>query len=145
MKRILLTALLASTAVAANAADVGVSISIGQPGFYGQIDIGNTTRPVVVNPRPVVIIHGGMQAPPIYLRVPPGHRKQWRKYCHRYNACNRQVYFVQDKWYKNVYAPRYRAEHRHRENVKKRRDDRRDDRRDHRDNRRDYRDWDRDR
>ena len=35
-----------STAIAA---DVGVSISVGQPGFYGQIDIGNFPQPRVVS------------------------------------------------------------------------------------------------
>lgn len=141
MKHILLAALLTSPALAANAADVGVSISVGQPGFYGQIDIGNTPRPVLVNPHPVIIQRGVREAPPIYLRVPPGHIKHWKKYCHRYNACNRRVYFVQDKWYRDVYVPHYRAEHRHRKNVKKRREDHRE----RRDNRRDYRDHDRDR
>ena len=48
---------------------------------------------------------------PVYLRVPPGHEKNWRKHCQRYNACGRPVYFVQDTWYTNVYAPQYRAEH----------------------------------
>src|SRR2546425_10235251 len=26
---------------------------------------------------------------PIYLHVPPGHAKHWRKHCHEYNACDR--------------------------------------------------------
>jgi hypothetical protein len=138
MKRILLAALLTSTTVAANAADVGVSISVGQPGFYGQIDIGNYPRPVVVNPQPVIIQHGPMEAPPMYLRVPPGHIKHWSRYCHRYNACNRRVYFVQEKWYKNEYVPRYQAEHRHYDNYNKHRRDHRD----RRDDRHDYRDHD---
>lgn len=126
MKRLLLAVLLTSTAVAANAADVGVSISVGQPGFYGRIDIGNTYQPVLVNPHPVIIQRGAIEAPPIYLRVRPAHIKHWKKYCHRYNACNRRVYFVQDKWYRNVYVPRYQAEHRHRKNIRKRSDERRD-------------------
>lgn len=48
------------------AQDVGVSISIGHPGFYGRI-----------------------------------------------NACGERVYFVQDAWYANVYAPHYRERHGH--------------------------------
>jgi hypothetical protein len=48
---------------------------------------------------------------PLYLRVPPGHIKKWSKHCRAYNACGRQVYFVQDNWYNNVYAPQYRQEH----------------------------------
>ena len=38
MKRLVLAALLA-VAASAMAADVGVSVRVGQPGFYGQIDI----------------------------------------------------------------------------------------------------------
>jgi len=145
MKRILIAAVLTSSAVAANAADVGVSISVGQPGFYGQIDIGNTPRPVLVNPQPVIIQHGALEAPPIYLRVRPAHIKHWKKYCHRYNACNRRVYFVQDKWYRNVYVPHYRSTHQYRENVKKHRSDQRERRHDRRDDRRGDRDRYRDR
>jgi hypothetical protein len=110
-------------AAPAFAADVGVSLSIGQPGFYGQIDIGNYSRPPVINARPVVIqrIPRGEVREPLYLRVPRGHARNWRRYCSRYDACGRPVYFVKDDWYSNVYAPRYRDEHR---------DDRRNDGRD---------------
>ena len=45
---------------------------------------------------------------PVYLRVPEGHRKHWDKHCREYNACGQQVFFVQDGWYNNTYAPRYR-------------------------------------
>ena len=44
MKRILVSAALAVAAAPALAADVGVSISIGQPGFYGRIDIGRRAK-----------------------------------------------------------------------------------------------------
>ncbi|MNN39992.1 hypothetical protein D3C81_1540490 [compost metagenome] len=50
-------------------------------------------------------------ARPIYLRVPPGHAKHWSKHCRKYNACNQEVYFVQDSWYNNQYVPRYRQQH----------------------------------
>jgi hypothetical protein len=103
-------------AVSARAADVGVSVSVGQPGFYGQIDIGNVPRPQVVYPSPVVISPVPVSVhvpPPIYLHVPPGHAKKWSKHCHKYNACGRPVYFVQDRWYNEVYVPEYQARHRH--------------------------------
>jgi hypothetical protein len=45
------------------------------------------------------------------MRVPPGHVKDWRQYCKQYNACNERVYFVQDSWYHQEYAPRYQAQH----------------------------------
>jgi hypothetical protein len=107
-------ALAALITAPAMAADVGVSISIGQPGFYGQIDMGNYSRPPVLYARPVVIqrIPRGEIREPLYLRVPNGHARNWRRYCSRYDACGRPVYFVRDDWYNNVYAPRYRDEHR---------------------------------
>ena len=127
MKRMLLAAALAVTAMApALAADVGVSVSIGQPGFYGRIDIGNYPQPQVIYPQPVIIAPApyAVVQRPIYLRVPPGHAKNWGKHCSRYAACGQPVYFVQDGWYENVYAPHYREDHRH-----DRRDDRDDDHR----------------
>jgi hypothetical protein len=110
MKRFVCMAALAAAAVPAFAADVGVSVSIGQPGFYGRIDIGNLPQPQLVYPQPVLI-----QPPPvavvqqpIYLHVPPGHAKHWRKHCAEYNACGQPVYFVQEDWYNNVYARHHR-------------------------------------
>lgn len=111
MKRFAVAALLAATgSVAFAATDVGVSISVGQPGFYGRIDIGNAPPPVLVYPQPVMIqqVRG---AQPIYLHVPPGHAKDWRKHCSKYNACAQPVYFVKDDWYNNVYVPHYEQEH----------------------------------
>lgn len=100
------------TTTALQAADVGVSVSVGQPGFYGQIDIGNYPRPVLISPQPIVIQRPvGVVYEPIYLHVPPGHAKRWGSYCGRYNACNRPVYFVQERWYNDVYVPEYRGRH----------------------------------
>lgn len=110
-----LTAALLGVAVLApaQAADVGVSISVGQPGFYGRIDIGNMPQPVLMYPQPVVIqpVPVAVQRQPIYLHVPPGHAKDWRRHCARYGACNQPVYFVQDQWYQQVYVPQYRDRH----------------------------------
>lgn len=110
MKRFVFAAALAAAAVPAIAADVGVSISVGQPGFYGRIDIGQFPHPALIYPEPVIIQPApiGVIRRPIYLHVPPGHAKDWRKHCHKYNACGQPVYFVQDSWYNEVYAPRYR-------------------------------------
>ena len=81
----------------AQAQDIGVSIGINQPGFYGRIDIGNS-QPVLLYPQPVIIAPPayGVRPRPIYMRVPPGHSKDWKRYCSRYNACNQPVYFVRD-------------------------------------------------
>lgn len=99
--------------VPAIAADVGVSVQVGEPGFYGRIDIGNFPQPQVIYRQPVVIqpVPVGVVRPPIYLRVPPGHAKHWGKHCREYNACGEPVYFVQDRWYNEEYAPRYRESH----------------------------------
>ncbi len=98
----------------AMAADVGVSVTIGQPGFYGHIDIGDYPypEPVLIYREPIIIHrHAAVVYEPIYLRVPPGHAKRWRYYCDRYDACDRPVYFVRDRWYNEVYAPLYRERH----------------------------------
>jgi hypothetical protein len=97
----------------ASAADVGVSLSVGQPGFYGRIDLGNVQQPQLIYSAPVIIqaIPVGVVRQPIYLRVPPGHEKHWGKHCAKYRACGLPVYFVDQGWYENVYAPRYRREH----------------------------------
>lgn len=92
------------------AADVGVSVGIGQPGYYGRIDIGNLPPPRLLYREPVVIAPApaGVVRAPIYLHVPPGHARNWSRFCGRYNACGERVYFVQDRWYDDVYVPYYR-------------------------------------
>ena len=123
MKRFLIAAAIAAATVTtpAIAADVGVSVSVGQPGFYGRLDIGDFPQPQVIYAQPIVIERGvRMDRPPIYLRVPPGYAKHWRKHCREYNACGERVFFVHDDWYEREYVPRYQERHR----------DRRDDRRD---------------
>lgn len=105
------------------AADVGVSISIGQPGFYGQIDIGNFPRPQVIYRQPVIIEPGRSYGGPVYLRVPPGHEKHWGKHCAKYNACGRPVYFVRDDWYEREYVPAYRERYGHNDRHGDRYDD----------------------
>lgn len=98
----------------ASAADVGVSISIGDPGYYGRLDIGVAPRPALVYAQPVVVgrpvVYSGA---PLYLRVPPGHRSRWESHCGYYGACGMPVYFVQDGWYDTVYVPAYRERHGH--------------------------------
>ncbi|MDD4928317.1 MAG: hypothetical protein PHP85_03440 [Gallionella sp.] len=111
MKRFVMTAALLAATLPAFAADVGVSLSIGQPGFYGRIDIGDYYEPQVIYRRPMVIERVSADRPPVYLRVPPGHAKNWRRHCREYHACGERVYFVQDNWYNNEYVPRYREQH----------------------------------
>lgn len=111
MKRILCAVILVLTASSAPAANVGVSVSIGQPGFYGTLDVGNFSRPEVIYADPIIVQRTRYNYEPLYLRVPPSQVKRWRHYCGSYNACGRQVYFVRDDWYNNVYAPAYRERH----------------------------------
>lgn len=90
------------------AADVGVSISVGQPGFYGRIDIGDAPRPRIYYPEPMLVEHVTVMQDPIYLHVRPGHARRWKDHCHEYQACDQRVYFVNDNWYNTVYVPHHR-------------------------------------
>ncbi|SFD09552.1 hypothetical protein [Massilia yuzhufengensis] len=142
MKALILCAAFAAASIPA-LAQTNVSINIGQPGFYGRIDLGDSRGyygpPPVYVAQPVIIErHYRGRAEPIYLRVPPGHRKNWSKHCRKYGACGQPVLFVQDRWYNDVYAPRYRD--RHHDRFDGRRDGRHDDRRDRHDDRRDRHD-----
>ncbi len=113
-KRLLLAISVMAMANSAYAADVGVSISIGQPGFYGRLDIGDYPypQPYLINPAPIIVHRPAMVVyEPIYLHVPPGHAKRWSRYCGRYDACDRPVYFVRDRWYNDVFIPQYRERH----------------------------------
>ena len=102
MKRLLAPALFAALLPAAQATNVGVTVEISQPGVYGRVDIGRLPPPAVIVPQPVIIAPQpvAVVAPaPVYMWVPPGHRKDWRKHCRHYNACGVPVYFVRHDWY----------------------------------------------
>ncbi len=111
MKNIGLAAVLATASFCVSAVDVGVSVNIGQPGFYGQINLGSDMVPQLVLPQPILIAPPptNIILAPLYLRVPVDYTRNWHKHCGEYNACGRQVYFVRDDWYEHEYAPRYRA------------------------------------
>lgn len=114
MRNFLLAAMISVIPASVLASDVGVTISIGQPGFYGQITLGNQypVPPRLLYPNPVLALPPAIavQQQPVYLYVPPGHAKRWDKYCHRYNACYQPVYFVEKDWYNNVYVPHYHSQ-----------------------------------
>jgi len=98
---------MAATASAWSAVDVGVGVTIREPGVYGRIEIGtNAPPPPVIYRQPVVIAQPAVivAEPPMYLYVPPGHAKKWGKHCHRYDACGRQVYFVREEWVRTQYV-----------------------------------------
>ena len=89
---------------AAQAADVEVRVILHsdiRPGVYGRVDLGSAPPPPVVYREPLVIVQ---QPPatvvrPVYLHVPPGHAKNWKKHCKKYNACGTPVYFVKSAEY----------------------------------------------
>ena len=95
------------------AGDLGIHIILSgevAPGIYGQVQIGNASPPPLVYAQPMLIVPQAAPPPPVYLHVPPGHAKNWRKHCREYNACNRPVYFVRSE----EYAPDYeRRNHGH--------------------------------
>jgi hypothetical protein len=111
----LVTAALAMSASLAHAGDVNIGVTISgeiTPGVYGRVDLTNRPAPPpVVYAQPVIIERTPVaeRAAPIYLHVPPGHAKNWRKYCHQYHACNQRVYFVKSP----EYEPGYRPDHDH--------------------------------
>ena len=94
----------------AQAVNVNVDIHIGDPGYYGRIDMGDFRHPPLLYPEPRIIYRDvSPRREPVYMRVPPGHAKNWRKHCAKYNACGERVYFVQERWYEQEYVPRYQA------------------------------------
>lgn len=109
--RAALTILTLLLVVATGLANAGVSISIGDPGFYGRIDIDSYPPPRLIYEQPIIVRRVTTWRPPIYLRVPPRHIKNWHSRCQDYDACGRPVYFINDDWYRDVYAPRYREHH----------------------------------
>lgn len=106
-----LALLLVFTTVAQAQTHVGVSVTVRQPGVYGRIDIGGMP-PAVVYAQPVIITQPRVvvERSPVYLYVPPGHQKNWSRYCSRYAACGQPVYFVREEWVRE----RYEHEHRDR-------------------------------
>ncbi len=111
MKRLLMLALFSITSASASDADVGISISLGQPGFYGQIDIGDYPAPQLIYAEPVIVEQVVIVQQPIYLHVRHDHIQHWDKHCHEYGACGQRVYFVDDGWYDSVYVPNYQKKH----------------------------------
>ena len=119
MKRLLAVAVLVVAAAAIPAqADIGLTINLGEPGFFGRIDIGDFPAPQLINRTARTIQRVPTNRAPVYLLVPPGHAKHWKKHCHEYNACDQRVFFVSDEWYNREYVPRYREKHGHSGDMK---------------------------
>jgi hypothetical protein len=103
------TVALAGASSVGRAGDLGIHIILSgevAPGIYGQVRLGNATPPPLVYAQPMLIEPRAAPPPPVYLHVPPGHARNWRKHCREYNACNRLVYFVRSAEYEPDYERR---------------------------------------
>ena len=58
MKRFVYAIAALTISAPALASDVGVSVSVGQPGFYGRVEIGSLPPPQLVYAQPIVIQPG---------------------------------------------------------------------------------------
>ena len=96
-------------AAAAAPAQAQVALSVGTPGFYGAIDLGDAPAPALVYQQPTIIQPAAVGVEPMYLYVPPAQYANWGSYCAMYGACDRPVYFVSRDWYSRVYVPHYRS------------------------------------
>jgi hypothetical protein len=88
----------------------GVTVTVNRPGVYGHVVLGGLPPPPVILSRPVIVHQPPPQRvtlgapvlvaspPPLYIYAPHGHQRKWHKHCHRYDACGRPVYFVQESW-----------------------------------------------
>lgn len=152
MKRFLIAATLAAAALSASLpATAQVSVSIGQPGFYGRLDIGGFPTPALLFPEPVMIQRVPSGRPPLYLRVPPAMPGIGAGIAIVTARVASAFISFQDNWYRQEYAPRYRERHvgyrndyRGEERRNYRRQERHEERRDYRrEERRDFRgdDW----
>ena len=86
MKTILAAVALATATLTAPAfaENFGVSVGMGDNGYYGRIDIGNAPQPVVYNTQPVIIQQQPVYVEPVYMRVPVAHQHHWRHHCGAY-------------------------------------------------------------
>jgi hypothetical protein len=80
----------------------------GDRGYYGRIDINGMPAPPTVYRQPIVVQPQAAARDPIYLNVPPGHAKNWSRYCSRYDAGGEPAHFVPNRWYNDRYVPQYR-------------------------------------
>jgi len=122
MRLFILAAILIAGISSARAGDLDLRVMLSgevAPGVYGQVQIGNDRPPPVVYVQPMLIEPMAAPPPPLYLHVPPGHARNWRKHCHEYNACNRPVYFVRSEEYEPEYQRHYADHEREREEARR--------------------------
>ena len=96
-KSLIAVVVLAAGVAGAAHAQVYSNVTVGgafAPGVFGQISIGNSVPPPVMNPQPVIVGRPVYGATPIYLHVAPQEYNDWGRYCGRYRACGQPVHFV---------------------------------------------------
>jgi len=100
---------LAMAAPLAGAADKSAVITGAiAPGIYGRVDMANRAKPPLVYQQPMFIEppeNASGVVEPLYLHVPPDHAKNWKKFCEKYEACDKPVYFVKSAEYEPGYKP----------------------------------------
>ena len=140
--------LLGSLGGAALAADV--TVHIGDPGYAGRLELDGAPKPVLITPSPIIIEKERVVQEPTYVYVPAAQRNDWARYCGRYEACGRPVYFVEERWYNDVYVPHYKSKHELKKEAKQEyqdakreaKDDKREAKREYQDAKREARDLD---
>ena len=110
-RRFIHAALVASFGVFGTALAADINVHIGDPGYYGRLELGDSPKPVLISPTPVIIERERVVEQPTYVYVPAEQRSNWANYCSRYEACGRPVYFVEERWYNDVYVPHYKSTH----------------------------------
>jgi hypothetical protein len=109
MRLISIVAVILAGAGICRAGDLNIHVILSgevAPGVYGQVQFGSERPPPLVYAQPMLIVPQEVPPPPVYLHVPPGHARNWRKHCQEYNACNRPVYFVRSQEYEPGYVLR---------------------------------------
>lgn len=98
---VLSLALAASTAAASAALPAGAyhNVTTGgplRPDVYGRIEVRGQVPPPVIFKQPVVA-SSALDTPrrsPVYLYVPPGQVRHWKRNCAKWKACDVPVLFV---------------------------------------------------
>lgn len=140
-KSLVAVVVLAAGVAGAAHAQLYSNVTVGgafAPGVFGQISIGNSAPPPVMNVQPVIVGRPVYGAQPIYLHVAPQEYSDWGRYCGRYRACGQPVHFVRveqnNRWWDQPHPGHYRHDGGHRSDNRNdyRHDNRHDNRRDHR-------------
>ena len=147
--KLAMSAIAVATVLGSAAYAGGVTIQVGEPGYYGPIELSDAPKPVLINPQAVVIEKERVVQEPTYVIVPAEQQRDWANYCARYEACGRPVYFVESRWYNDVYVPHYKSKHELKKDAKEEyKDEKRDAKREYKDQKeeakRDYKDAKRD-